>query len=69
MNKFEREQKVEVVETTYGHKHLAVGRFGIVKEICTYPVENVYEIRMDEDVEGIEGDTWPFFGYELKAVE
>ena len=68
-NLFELEQKVEVVETTYGHKHLAVGRFGIVKEICTYTVENMYELLMDEDVEGIEGGTWPFFGCELKAVK
>lgn len=65
-NLFELEQKVEVVETIYRHKHLAVGSFGIVKEICTSTVENMYELRMDEDVgEG----TWPFFGCELKAVE
>ena len=68
-NLFELEQKVEVVETIYGHKHLAVGSFGIVKEICTSTVETMYELRMDEDVEGIEGGTWPFFGCELKAVK
>ena len=65
-NLFELEQKVEVVKTIYGGKHLAVGSFGIVKDICTSPVETMYELRMDEDVE--EG-TWAFFGYELKAVK
>lgn len=65
-NLFELEQKVEVVETIYRQKHLAIGSFGIVKEICTSTVENMYELRMDEDVEG---GTWPFFGYELKAVK
>ena len=65
-NLFELEQKVEVVETNYRRKHLAVGSFGTVKKICTSTVENMYELRMDEDVE--EG-TWPFFGYELKAVK
>lgn len=68
-NLFELEQKVEVVETVYRKKHLAVGSFGIVKKICPSTVENMYELRMDEDVEGIEGGTWPFFGYELKAVK
>lgn len=68
-NLFELEQKVEVVETIYRQKHLAVGSFGIVKEICPAPDENMYELRMDEDVEGIEGGTWPFFGCELRAVE
>ena len=65
-NLFELEQKVEVVETIYRQKHLAVGSFGIVKEVCPSTVENMYELRMDEDVEGI---TWPFFGCELKAVK
>ena len=65
-NLFELEQKVEVVETVYRHKHLAVGSFGIVKKICPSADENMYELRMDEDVGGI---TWPFFGYELKAVK
>ena len=65
-NLFELEQKVEVVETIYMSKHLAVGSFGIVKEICPSPDEPMYELRMVEDVEGI---TWPFFGCELKAVK
>ena len=65
-NLFELEQKVEVVETIYRHKHLAVGSFGIVKKIYPSTVENMYELRMGEDVEGI---TWPFFGCELKAVK
>ena len=65
-NLFELEQKVEVVKTIYKGKHLAVGSFGIVKEIRPAPDEPMYELRMDEDVKGI---TWPFFGCELKAVE
>lgn len=65
-NLFELEQKVEVVETIYRQKHLAVGSFGIVKDICPPQDGPMYELRMDEDVEG---GTWPFFGYELKAVK
>ena len=68
---FELEQRVEVVRTAYEGEHLAVGSLGTVKRLCIYmngkkELKTMCEVRMDNDAE--EG-TWPFFGYELKAVE
>ena len=68
---FELEQRVEVVRTTYKGEHLAVGSLGTVKWLYIYmdreeELQTMCELRMDGDAE--EG-TWPFFGYELKAVK
>ena len=68
---FELEQRVEVVRTAYESAHLAVGSLGTVKRLCIYmngkeELETMCEVRMDNDAEG---GTWPFFGYELRAVE
>ena len=68
---FELEQRVEVVRTAYESAHLAVGSLGTIKRLSIYmdgkeELETMCEVRMDNDAE--EG-TWPFFGYELKAVE
>ena len=67
---FELEQRVEVVRTAYESAHLAVGSLGTVKWLYMdreeEELQTMCEVRMDDDAE--EG-TWPFFGYELKAVK
>ena len=66
---FELEQRVEVVRTAYESAHLAVGSLGTIKKLYMdgkEELETMFEVRMDDDAEG---GTWPFFGYELKAVE
>ena len=68
---FELEQRVEVVRTAYESAHLAVGSLGTIKRLCIYmdgkeELETMCEVRMDDDAGE---DTWPFYGYELKAVK
>ena len=66
---FELEQRVELVRTAYESAHLAVGSLGTIKKLYMdgkEELETMFEVRMDDDAGE---DTWPFFGYELKAVE